>query len=42
MSTIVSTALENDIGDRINDMLVTHECMIKPAENAELDKKYVN
>lgn len=40
MSTMVSTALENNKEDGVNEMLVTCEFIIKPVENAELDIKH--
>lgn len=37
---MVSTALENNKEDGVNEMLVTCEFIIKPVENAELDIKH--
>lgn len=42
MPAIVSIALENNKEYVVNNMQVTCECIIKPAENAELDKKHDN
>ena len=40
MSALVLIALENNKEDVVNNMLVTYERIIKPAENAELDIKH--
>lgn len=40
MSALVSITLENNKEDVVNNMLVICECIIKPAENAELDIKH--